>query len=258
MITVQATDIAGRVAVITGAARGIGRAFAATLAAQGASVVIADSDGEAAAKTARVLAGAGGRVISACVDIADTGAVSDLRDRVLDAFGAVDILVNNAAVMSSLERRPFWDIPAEEFDRVLQVNVGGSFRVSAALVPTMSRRGWGRIVNMSSATVLNGHPNYLHYVASKAALQGMTRSMARELAGTGITVNALLPGQIVTGDGANAGQTPEAVARVLSRQFVQRSGRNEDLTGFLVWLASSASDFATGQSFVIDGGFAMN
>lgn len=258
MTPVNATDIAGRIAVVTGAARGIGRAFAATLAGQGASVVVADSDEEGAVETARALAGAGGRVISAWVDIAETGAVGDLRDKVLDAFGGVDILVNNAAVMSSLERRPFWDIPPAEFDRVLHVNVGGSFRVSAALVPTMRRRGWGRIVNLSSATVLNGHPNYLHYVASKAALQGMTRAMARELAGSGITVNALLPGQIVTGDGANAGQTPEAVARILARQFVQRSGRTDDLTGLLVWLASAASDFATGQSFVVDGGFAMN
>jgi 3-oxoacyl-[acyl-carrier protein] reductase len=254
MTPIRADDITGRVAVITGAARGIGLAMARTLATQGAQVVLADRDLAGATAAAATLPGA----MAVAVDIADTAAVNAMRDAVLGRFGRVDILLNNAALMSTLDRRPFWDIPPDEFDRVVQVNAGGSFRVAAALVPSMRAQGWGRIVNLSSATILNGHPNYLHYVASKAALQGMTRSMARELAGSGVTVNALLPGQIVTGDDANIGQTPEAVARVLARQFVQRSGQTDDLAGLVVWLASTASDFATGQSFVIDGGFALN
>ena len=254
MTPIRADDIVGRVAVITGAARGIGLAMARTLAAQGVQVVLADRDLARATAAAANLPGA----MAVAVDIGDTAAVAAMRDAVLGRFGRVDILLNNAALMSTLERRPFWDIPPDEFDRVVQVNAGGSFRVAAALVPAMRAQGWGRIVNLSSATILNGHPNYLHYVASKAALQGMTRSMARELAGSGVTVNALLPGQIVTGDEANIGQTPDAVARVLARQFVQRSGQTDDLAGLVVWLASTASDFATGQSFVIDGGFALN
>lgn len=254
--TISANDLNGRVIVVTGAGQGIGRAYARALASQGASVVIAEREASRASATAAEIEADGGTALAVPTDIADAVSVAAMRDKVLSRFGRVDVLVNNAALMSTLLRRPFWEIPPEEFDRVMAVNVGGAFRVSAALAPAMREAGWGRIINMSSATVLVGHPLYLHYVASKAALQGMTRSMARELAGSGVTVNALLPGQILT-EVENVGQTQEAIAKVLSRQIVQRSGRPEDLIGLLTWLASSASDFATGQSFVVDGGYAM-
>lgn len=253
---IRADDLAGRVAVITGAGQGIGRHFAEALAQNGAAVVVAERDGARAEAAAADLRAGGARAIGVATDIADAASVGAMRDAALAEFGRVDILVNNAARMSDLQRRPFWQIPAEEFDNVLDINIGGTFRVSAALAPAMIAQGWGRIVNLSSSTILMGHPLYLHYVASKSALDGMTRAMARELSDTGVTVNALLPGQIITGAG-NVGQTDAAVARVLSRQLVKRSGRPEDLSGLLLWLASSASDFTTGQSFVVDGGFSF-
>jgi len=254
--TIHADDLKGRVAVITGAGQGIGRHFAEVLAAEGAAVVVAERDPGRAEDAAKAMRSSGARAIGVATDIADLASVQAMRDAALDEFGAIDILINNAARMSDLQRRPFWQIPADEFDNVLDINIGGTFRVSAAIVPGMIERGWGRIINLSSSTILMGHPLYLHYVASKTALDGMTRAMARELADTGVTVNAVLPGQIITGDG-NVGQSEAAVERVLARQFVKRSGRPADLSGLLVWLASSASDFATGQSFVIDGGFAL-
>ena len=251
---IHADDLGDRVAVITGSGQGIGRHFAEVLAAEGAAVVIAERSAERAETTAAAIRAAGGRALGVATDIADLASVQAMRDAALAEFGRVDILVNNAARMSDLARRPFWEIPADEFDNVLDINIGGSFRVAATLVPGMIARGWGRIVNLSSSTIQMGHPLYLHYVASKSALDGMTRAMARELSDTGVTVNALLPGQIITGDG-NLGQTDAAVSRVVGRQFVKRSGRVEDLSGLLVWLASGASDFTTGQSFVVDGGF---
>ena len=254
--TLHADDLRGRVAIITGAGQGIGRHFAEVLAAEGAAVVIAERDPGRAEAVADALRADGARAIGVATDIADLASVQAMRDAAVAAFGGIDILVNNAARMSDLQRRPFWQIPVEEFDNVLDINIGGSFRVSATVAPGMIERGWGRIINLSSSTILMGHPLYLHYVASKAALDGMTRAMARELSDTGVTVNAVLPGQIITGDG-NVGQNEAAVGRVLARQFVKRSGKPVDLSGLLIWLASSASDFATGQSFVIDGGFAL-
>ena len=249
------TGVSDRVVIITGAGQGIGKAYAHGFARAGAKVVVAEIDEEKGARAAREIEADGGRALAIATDVSDTGSVEAMATQAMQRLGDIDVLVNNAAIHVSLARRPFWEIPDEEWDAVMRVNIGGYFKAARAVVPAMRKAGWGRIINISSAATLIGLTNYLHYVATKSAAIGMTRSMARELGGSGVTVNAVLPGQILT-EVENPGQTDELVARVLSRQIVPRSGTPEDVLGMLLYLASPASDFVTGQSFVIDGGLA--
>lgn len=245
--------IAGRVVAITGAGRGLGRAYAHMLSRSGAKIVVADIDEEAGRCVAGEIAENGGPHLAVATDVTDPDAVQAMADRAVETFGRLDGLISNAGLNAALDRRPFWEIPAEEWDRVMRVNAGGAFNAAKAVLPAMRAAGWGRIVNISSAAWHLGLPNYLHYVASKAALAGMTRSMARELGGTGITVNAISPGQILT-EVDNPGQTEESIAAVVARQIVPRSGLPRDIAGLLIYLLSPASGFVTGQSFTVDGG----
>ena len=169
----------------------------------------------------------------------------------MDAFGRIDVLVNNAAIYVSIQRRPFHEISAEEWDRVTAVNIKGVFLCAKAVFPHMRDQGGGRIINISSNTVMAGTPNFLHYVASKSALIGMTRSMSRELGAYGISVNAIAPGLV-----EHEGQTlpPELSASRVSARSIQRRQTPEDLTGAVLYLAASDSDFITGQTLVVDGG----
>lgn len=248
-------DLSTRVAIITGAGQGIGRTYAHGFAKAGMRVVVAEIDATRASYVAKEIEAAGGAALAVRTDVADTASVEVMAAATLKQFGRIDVLVNNAAIHVSLERRPFWEIPDEEWEAVMRVNIGGYFRAARAVVPAMRNAGWGRIINISSAATLIGLPNYLHYVTTKSAAIGMSRSMARELGGTGVTVNAVLPGQILT-EVANPGQIDELVERVRSRQIVPRSGTPDDVLGMLLYLASPASDFVTGQSFVVDGGLA--
>ncbi len=245
--------VAGRVVVITGAGQGLGRAYAHLLSRGGAKIVVADIDGEAGRRVAGEIAENGGPHLAVATDVTDPDATQEMADRAVEIFGRIDGLIANAGLNAALARRPFWEIPAEEWDRVMRVNGGGAFNAAKAVLPAMRAAGWGRIVTISSAAWHLGLPNYLHYVASKAALAGMTRSMARELGGTGITVNAISPGQILT-EVDNPGQTEENIAAVVARQIVPRSGVPQDIAGLLLYLLSPASDFVTGQSFTVDGG----
>lgn len=245
--------VAGRVVVITGAGQGLGRAYAHLLSRGGAKIVVADIDGEAGRRVAGEIAENGGPHLAVATDVTDPDATQEMADRAVEIFGRIDGLIANAGLNAALARRPFWEIPAEEWDRVMRVNAGGAFNAAKAVLPAMRAAGWGRIVTISSAAWHLGLPNYLHYVASKAALAGMTRSMARELGGTGITVNAISPGQILT-EVDNPGQTEENIAAVVARQIVPRSGVPQDIAGLLLYLLSPASDFVTGQSFTVDGG----
>ena len=238
-----------KVAIVTGGARNIGAVYARTLAAEGARVVIADVlDG---APTARAIEEAGGQAVSVEVDVSREDDTLRMTETAMDAFGRVDILVNNAAIYLSINRRPFYEISAEEWDRVTAVNIKGVFLCAKAVFPHMRDQGGGKIINISSNTVMAGTPDFLHYIASKSALVGMTRSMARELGTHGINVNAIAPGLV-----EHEGQTVPgeiSASRVRARS-IQRRQTPEDLTGALLYLASPDSDFVTGQTLVVDGG----
>lgn len=245
--------LADRVALVTGGGQGLGRAFARRLARDGARVAVADRNAAAARAVAAEI---GTAALAVPVDVADEGAVATMVDAVATAFGGVDVLVNNAALFSTLEMRPFERIGVPEWDAVMAVNVRGPFLCARAVAPLMRRAGQGRIVNISSAAVLLGRPGYLHYVTSKAAVIGMTRSLATELGPDGVTVNAVLPGSTET-EVPRATVTPEQVARIVDRQAVKRRQVPDDLVGVVAFLAGPDSGFITGQCLNVDGGAAF-
>ena len=239
----------GKVAIVTGGARNIGAVYATALAAEGARVVVADVLNGAA--TAQAIRDAGGEAVHVEVDVSREDDTLRMARTAMDAFGRIDVLLNNAAIYVSIQRRPFHEISAEEWDRVTAVNIKGVFLCAKAVFPHMRDQGGGRIINISSNTVMAGTPNFLHYVASKSALIGMTRSMAREMGAHGISVNAIAPGLV-----EHEGQTvpPELSASRVSARSIQRRQTPEDLTGAVLYLAASDSDFVTGQTLVVDGG----
>jgi NAD(P)-dependent dehydrogenase (short-subunit alcohol dehydrogenase family) len=246
-------SVTDKVVVITGAGQGIGRAFAKTFASGGAKVVIAERNLDKAREVEREIAAGNGHAMAVETDVADEASVKRMAERVDQTFGRADVLINNAAIFSTLEMRPFEQIPLAEWEQVLRVNVTGPFLCSRALVPLMRKNKWGRIINMASGAVTLGRPNYLHYIASKAALAGMSHSMACELGGDGITVNAVLPGATFT-EVPRKTVTPEQKERIIAMQSIARPQVPEDLLGVVLFLASDASAFMTGQELTVDGG----
>lgn len=246
-------DLRTRVAMVTGAGQGIGRVFAHAYAEAGAAVVIAERNGAAAGRVADEIRSAGGRSLACATDVADAASANAAVAAACDEFGRLDILVNNAAIFSTLKMQPFTEIALEEWEQVLRVNVTGPFLMARAAVPAMQRHGYGRIINLGAAAVTMGRPLYLHYVTSKAALIGMTRSMARELGSAGITVNTLMPGAVDT-EVERATVTPEQKRAMIAMRCVARESTPEDLLGALLYLSSASSAFVTGQSLTIDGG----
>lgn len=239
-----------RVAIVTGAGQGIGRVFAHALAGAGHRVVIAERD---RARAEAVAAEIGAAALAVETDVADEASTLRMAAAAERAFGRIDVLVNNAAIFSTLEMRGFEHIPPAEWEQVMRVNTTGPFLCSRAVLPAMRRGGFGRIVHMASAAVTMGRPGYLHYIASKAALVGMARSMARELGPDGITVNAIMPGATTT-EIPRRTVTPEQKARIVAAQCIPRGQVPEDLVGTLLFLVSDAASFVTGQALTVDGG----
>jgi len=237
-----------KVAIVTGGGQGLGRAYAQRFAREGAKVVIAELNAD---KGQAVAAEVKGQFIR--TDVADEASCEQLAAATADRYGRIDILVNNAAMFTTLKMRPFWEIPAAEWDQLMAVNVRGVWLASKAVVPQMRKQGSGRIVNISSAVIWMGRPNYLHYVASKGAVMAMTRSMAKELGEFGINVNAITPGAVYT-EVPRATVTPQQKEAIVAAQSIKRPAGTQDLEGTVVFLCSDDAAFITGQTVNVDGG----
>jgi len=248
--------LGGRVAIVTGGGLGIGQAYCQGLARAGAAVVVADIDREAAAKVAASIRSQGGRALDVWVDVTDPAATEEMAAAAHRAFGRIDVLVNNAALYSALTRRPFHQIDVAEWDRVMAVNLKGLFLCVRAVYPYMRAQGGGRIINIASTTALKGTPQLLHYVTSKAGVIGFTRALARELGPDNITVNAIAPGMVRTG--RETGVSDAYFAARVRERALAREQTPQDLVGAVLFLASDAAAFITGQTLVVDGGAVMH
>lgn len=246
------SGVRDRVIIVTGSGQGLGRSFARCFAEAGAKVVIAELDEAKARAVEREIRAIGGEAMAVQTDVTSPESVQAMVDEAVGAYGGVDVLINNAAMAAVLGRQPFTEIPIDEWDAVMRVNVKGAFLCCRAVVPHMIRANWGRIINLSSTTVAMGRVNMLHYVTSKTALVGMTRSLARELGPHGITVNALWPG--LTQHEGIPDYPVAGLEAVKAMQCIPRLEAPDDMTGAMLFLASDSSRFMTGQSVVVDGG----
>ena len=230
----------GRVALVTGGAQGIGKAIADGLAAEGATVVVADLNPPEGGIRA---------------DVADEADVHRMVDETVERHGRLDVLINNAGLYASLPMRPFTEIPLEEWRQVMDVNVASMFLTCRAVVPVMREQGGGKIVNISSGTPFRGVPFLLHYVTSKGAIVALTRALAKELGRDDILVNCVAPGFTMT---AGVEAHPEVVEKLrdvsIAARTIQRDQLPEDVVGAVVFLCTPGADFITGQTMVIDGG----
>lgn len=246
----------GRVALLTGGAKGIGRHYAKKLAGEGARLMIADiADGkDLAAEIAREHGA--NSVASAVADVSDESAVKKLVADTVDRFGKIDILVNNAALFAPLQEQKVLDIDVALWDRVMAINVRGVFLMTKHVAPHMIAQKYGKIVNISSGTVARGIPNFSHYVTSKGAVTAFTRSISRELGEYNICVNTLAPGFTLSDSvvSENPGHLDHSRQPSIVRRALKRDEYPEDLLGALVFLASADSDFITGQTIAVDGG----
>lgn len=249
--------LSGRAAIVTGAAQGIGATYALALAAAGARVSLCDLAAPEA--TVAAVRAAGGEAIGQACDVTDPAAVAALVRATEAAFGGVQVLVNNAAVFGALALKPFTEIASAEWDRVMAVNVRGSFECAKAVLPAMRRQGYGKIINIASGTVFKGTPLLLHYVTSKGAVVAMTRAIARETGDQGIRCNCLAPGLTMSDSVKSSADWTEAIlTNNIASRCLKREEVPEDLIGALIFLAAAESDFMTGQTIVVDGGSAMH
>jgi len=251
-------DLNGKAGIVTGGAHGIGRAYCLELAKAGARVVAADIDFRGAKETAALVEKAGGEALALQVDVAEQQGTLDMAKAAMTAFGRIDFLINNAAVFATIpiSRVPFDEVSLEEWNKVMTVNLTGTWLACRAVVPYMKKQQSGKIINISSGSIYTGAGLRIHYVTSKAGIIGFTRNLARELGDYNISVNALAPGSTLS----EKPDDEKALAhrkKALAKRCLKRLQFPEDLAGVMIFLCSSASDFMTGQTLVVDGGGVM-
>ncbi|WP_028063784.1 SDR family NAD(P)-dependent oxidoreductase [Solirubrobacter soli] len=245
--------LAGRTIVVTGAATGIGQAFAVGAGEQGANVVAADMN--PADETVAAIEAAGAKAIQVEVDVSDIDSAAAMAKAATDAFGRIDGLVNNAAYFREIKLTPFQDIDEAVWDRTFAVNVKGIWNCCKAVLPAMRSQVSGSIVNIASIVAVAGQPGYLHYVASKGAVLSMTKGLAKELGNDGVRVNVIAPGFVITG--ATQDRPVEWQQSFLRARALSREQRPDDLVGTALYLLSDLAGFVSGQTIVVDGGHIM-
>lgn len=248
--------LTGKVAVVTGAAKGLGRAFALKLAEEGAKVmVVTRRDMDNLRETVRQIKALGGDTRLFQADVAKEGDTLAMAEATIKEFGRIDILVNNAAIYDGIKRKPFHEIGLDEWDLVMTVNVKGAFLSTRAVFPYMKEQGYGKIVNLASEVFFTGSHGFAHYVASKGGIIGLTRALAAEVGPHNICINCIAPGFTDT----EASRTLTDVSKYdTAKTPLRRLERPEDLTGAALFLASPESDFITGQTLLVNGGRAMH
>jgi NAD(P)-dependent dehydrogenase (short-subunit alcohol dehydrogenase family) len=245
--------LADRTIVVTGAATGIGQAFAIGAAAQGANVVVADMN--AAHETVAAIEAAGGKALAVRVDVADNASVQAMAASALQRFGRIDGLVNNAAYFREVKLTPFEELDPAQWDRIFAVNVKGVWQCCKAVMPAMRKQKAGAIVNIASVVALAGQPGYLHYVASKGAVLSMTKGLAKECGPHGVRVNVIAPGFVITD--ATKNRPVEWQQSFLKARAISREQRPDDLVGTALYLLSDLAAFVSGQTLIVDGGHIM-
>jgi len=249
----------GRVAIVTGGGHGIGKAYAIRLASEGAKIVIAEVDEKAAHAVAKELTGAGYEALGLRTDVSDAASVERMANTTVERFGRIDVLVNNAAIFATvpMSRSPFDQITIDEWDRMMTVNLKGTWLASCAVIPQMRKQGYGKIINISSGTALKGSPSRIHYVTSKAGILGFTKTLANEVGKNNICVNCVAPGSTLSEENPDASVITMR-NEALSSRALKRVQSPDDLTGAIVFFASADSDFITGQTLVVDGGSCLH
>lgn len=249
--------LSGKVVIVTGSARGLGRDYAIRLAQEGAQVVVSDILDVSRVKSE--IEAAGGEAIALNADVSDEQSVRNMIDQAVNRFARVDVLVNNAAIFADVVKRPFYDTPLQEWEQMMRVNLTGTFLCCKAVYPQMKKQGKGKIINVSSATFFLGIPNFIHYVTSKGAIVALTRVMAREAGNDGISVNAIAPGFTISeAVGGNPTFPEQSRKAAIDSRCFKRDQHPSDLLGTIVFLASDDSDFITGQTLVVDGGSVLH
>jgi 3-oxoacyl-[acyl-carrier protein] reductase len=247
--------LANKVAIVTGGGHGIGRAYAIRLAQEGAKVVVAEIDFGAATRVCEDIKALGLEALAIKTDVIDPKSLDGMVEQTLKAYGRIDILVNNAAIFATIpmSRLPFDQISVDEWDRMMSVNVKGTWLASCAVLPQMRLQQYGKIINISSSTAIKGSPSRIHYVTSKAGIIGFTKTLANEVGKDNICVNCVAPGSTLSEENPDEGIL-KMRGDAANTRALKRVQTPDDLTGAVVFFAGSDSDFITGQTLVVDGG----